>query len=1066
MKKTSKIIFTSILTIIACVSLIAGATFALFTSESSTNIAITSGTVDVQATVDNVLINSSLTPDDPMGSAVYDKATNKLSISKIAPGDYVKFDITIENKSTIPVKWQLQFTIDGSEGKELFNQLVITSTGIDLINTGKEDMSVWQTLEPGVSPSDKLHITVSMPASVELQTGESLQLIARVFAVQGNAPTTDPIAAEPTDPNTYIYDIDEFKAFAEAVKAGDGYNGKTVYLMENIDLQGENWEPIGPFNGTFDGHNQIISNLKIDKPEQDNVGLFSTGAMTIQNLVLSNVEVKGQSEVGAVAGGSTGISVDNVAVIGLIKIDGNYKVGGVIGSTYDSVTNCRVEGTTGSYIKATLKGSTEGDNVGGIIGFTGELNSTHEDNITNCHVSGVTVSGTRKVGGVVGYLHHGQGVSNSSFSNGTVTSTATPEYINSSKDIGIDMIAVGGIVGQTHNSGAAQSIKNNKVSNITIDVPTTYTFATVTAEQKLTSAILGGARECDTSDGIAHAKTILASGNTSEKVTVNAKLKDVEYAQYTSSKPFYISAVTVENVADVLSLREMQFDESNPLNHTMDVIAENRTTVTFAAGDYDFAGIDWKPLSGWRYNYEGNGSTIRNLNMQTAQWRGGFVDSASDCTVRRFTFDTAVIKGEQAAVVFGHADHGLMQNIGLRGNILVDYEIPVEHQYNASRPTLTNGKGEKYPGIGVFVGATANAADKGESLTIYNGCNIIIDTAYLSGNIGTTGGVSNLKSITDKFLFGYMYNDDAAREYKVTNLGSIHEAYNGLPTQIYNEADLISFRESVNGGNTYSNLTVRLMDDIELTEEWIPIGEGNTHNFSGTFDGQGHTISGLKISTPIVSGNSMSAGLFVSVSQVTRLKVAGEITIENISDVSDVTIAGITGSAVVVSQCESDVAITVRNISLKSNGILRVGGVVAWHLYTSGTVENCINKGDITVENCQGDCTVGGVVGQIVTVKQCVNLGQVVAPATPELGADFPIASGGCVGVATGTAENCHSVACGELAVIGCFINMEEMTYGPVQEGVIEATNHEQGMFSGFDFDQVWDIQDNVITLR
>ncbi len=1068
MKKSSKIIITSILTILACVSLIAGATFALFTSESKTNIAVTSATVDLEATIGDITMKSTVGDGTAMGSYTHPVGTNELTIERFTPGDYVEFNIDIANKSDIPVKWQLQISTDAEsdEDKAFYKQLDIAVSGAvsadDLVNTGKASMSKWQSLEAGKSP-DPLGVKVAFPAAATQQTGGTVKLVVNVLAVQGNATIVEPVAEEVVDPNSvYIYSLEEFKAFAQEVNGGDNYNGKTVYLMENLDLAGSEWEPIGAFNGTFDGNNLSINNLSINKPNQDNVGLFSTGAMTIKNLVLNNADVKGHGGVGAVAGENSYITVDNVSVTGLIRIEGNYKVGGILGGTYNPVTNCTVEGITGSYIKGVYSAEKfEGDNVGGIIGFTGELNSTTEDNISNCHVSGVTVSGTRKVGGVVGYLHHGQGVSHSSFSNGTVAGTAEPEYVQSQ---GIDMIAIGGIVGQTHHTDAAQSIKDNKVSNITINVPDTYTFATVTAGQKLTSAILGGARECDTSDGIAHAKTILASGNTTEKVTVNAKLKDVEYGRYNDA---YISAVTVENVADVLSLREMQFDESNPLNHKIDVIGENRTTVTFVAGDYDFEGIDWKPLSGWRYNYEGNGSTIRNLDMQTAQWRGGFVDSGADCTVRRFTFDTAVIKGEQAAVVFGHADHGLMQNIGLRGNILVDYEIPVEHQYNASRPTLTNGKGEKYPGIGVFVGATANAADKGESLTIYNGCNIIIDTAYLSGNIGTTGGVSNLKSITDKFLFGYMYNDDAAREYKVTNLGSIHEAYNGLPTQIYNEADLISFRESVNGGNTYSNLTVRLMDDIELTEEWIPIGEGNTHNFSGTFDGQGHTISGLKISTPIVSGNSMSAGLFVSVSQVTRLKVAGEITIENISDVSDVKIAGITGSAVAVSQCESDVAITVRNISLKSNGLLRVGGVVAWHLYTSGTVENCINKGDITVENCQGDCTVGGVVGQMVTVKQCVNLGQVVAPATPELsGVGFPSASGGCVGVATGTAENCYSVACGELAVIGCFINMEEMTYGPVQEGVIEATNHEQGMFSGFDFDQVWDIQDNVITLR
>ena len=62
--------------------------------------------------------------------------------------------------------------------------------------------------------------------------------------------------------------------------------------------------------------------------------------------------------------------------------------------------------------------------------------------------------------------------------------------------------------------------------------------------------------------------------------------------------------------------------------------------------------------------------------------------------------------------------------------------------------------------------------------------------------------------------------------------------------------ELKAFRDSVNAGETYNGEYVRLTDDIDLGgEEWTPIGGGGTgQQFWGTFDGDGYTISNLKIS--------------------------------------------------------------------------------------------------------------------------------------------------------------------------------------------------------------------------
>ncbi len=510
----------------------------------------------------------------------------------------------------------------------------------------------------------------------------------------------------------YITDLNSLLEFRASVEGGNNYEGKTVYLTEDIDLASvENWDPIGEFRGTFDGQNKTICNLKIEKPEQVNAGLFATGGGvgTVKDLVIEGVSIKAQSAIGAVAGGR--MTVSNVTVCGNIEIEGNYKVGGVIGESYETVTGCNVTGEEGSYIKGVFsKEDYEGDNVGGIIGYTGELNSLRES-ISDCHVSKITVIGTRKVGGVVGYLHHGQGVTDCSFEEGTVECNATEEYVGKK---GVAMIAIGGIVGQTHIDGPAQSIKDCSVKNITVKVPQGFTFeTTVKDDVKLTGAILGGARGCETVEGIAHAKEITAENNTAENVTYEAKLKDVVYSKYAGGGSPYISSIRVYNKEDLLSMKTLQAAaENNVFNHAQ--AGENHTAVNFAEGcEIDLQEVAWTPLSGFRYDYFGNNTVIKNMTMNSAQWRGGFVDSMGDCTVNGFTFENATVLGEQVGVVAGHSENGTIENVRLKGTVSVKYE--------------KTSQNEEWPAIGAFLGVVAASAKIGENVVVDAGAQVTID---------------------------------------------------------------------------------------------------------------------------------------------------------------------------------------------------------------------------------------------------------------------------------------------------------------------------------------------------
>ena len=70
--------------------------------------------------------------------------------------------------------------------------------------------------------------------------------------------------------------------------------------------------------------------------------------------------------------------------------------------------------------------------------------------------------------------------------------------------------------------------------------------------------------------------------------------------------------------------------------------------------------------------------------------------------------------------------------------------------------------------------------------------------------------------------------------------------------------ELKAFRDEVNAGNTFKGETIELANDIDLGgEEWTPIGT-QSHQFQGIFNGNGHTISNLKIN----SSNSENSGFF------------------------------------------------------------------------------------------------------------------------------------------------------------------------------------------------------------
>ena len=204
---------------------------------------------------------------------------------------------------------------------------------------------------------------------------------------------------------------------------------------------------------------------------------------------------------------------------------------------------------------------------------------------------------------------------------------------------------------------------------------------------------------------------------------------------------------------------------------------------------------------------------------------------------------------------------------------------------------------------------------------------------------------------------------------------------------------LKNIAELVNGGKTDINIT--LDKNIDLTgKEWTPIGTSSS-SYTGTFDGGGHTITGLT-----VTGSDQYAGLFGYIDKVGTVKnvvledvqitsdnssgyaggVAGDSwgTIENCSvsgSVSGTTFAG----GVVGSQWGG--SITGCNSSATVKGVIFAGGI-AGYTNGGGSLTGCYATGSISVENNTTNAAwAGGVVGSngSSTLTACYATGSVTS---------------------------------------------------------------------------------------
>jgi len=241
-------------------------------------------------------------------------------------------------------------------------------------------------------------------------------------------------------------------------------DAETPGYTDHVGNPQRGFEPIGdtdnPFTGTFDGNGHTISDLEIDRPDEEAVGLFSdSDGATFTDIVLSDIDIAGEFIVGGLVGAHLASTVTNVAVSG--NVEGEERVGGVVGLNVPSEGEVE-NGVAAEVRDTTFTGVVTGKRpVGGLIG-------DNRGTVADCSATG-SVTGAEFVGGLIGLQQRFMATVTRSFAK-TTLSLAVPDSSESYDPI------IGGLIGGQRNSNevttsfAETAIDATKVTNDTAEV--------------------------------------------------------------------------------------------------------------------------------------------------------------------------------------------------------------------------------------------------------------------------------------------------------------------------------------------------------------------------------------------------------------------------------------------------------------------------------------------------------------------------------------------------------------------------------------------------------------------
>ena len=452
---TRSALFTSIISLLLCVSMLVGTTFAWFTDEvmSGRNV-IAAGNLDVELYANGQKVTGETVLFDDVDPDLWE------------PGAVAYENLQVKNEGSLALKYNLDLTVLNEtvvNGYKLSDVIMVGTTtkaiaqdsdratvigsitnwvplsgfsfnmnGEELAaNTADDEFSVVLYWKPNANDVDnrynlnngqagelKLEIGVNLFATqVEAEVDsfgddydENADIESYGYIWDGEIPAEKPDSLV-VDTEKKLISVNDAEAFAylntllNDTDFATTYGSKWQYSIElnaDINLDSHAWTPIIMSNFvSFDGKGHTIGNLYV-APGKDNAGLFAQvlcndiGVTYVKNLKLNGAVVSGNQSVGALIGNAKTADVQNCSVNNATVI-GNKYVGGIYGWGGGAVNGCSV---TNSTISIPTTGAKE---AGGLIGYVSNdgFASTTNKVIAGNTVKNVTISAPTVASGLV-----------------------------------------------------------------------------------------------------------------------------------------------------------------------------------------------------------------------------------------------------------------------------------------------------------------------------------------------------------------------------------------------------------------------------------------------------------------------------------------------------------------------------------------------------------------------------------------------------------------------------------------------------------------------------------------
>lgn len=756
-------------------------------------------------------------------------------------------------------------------------------------------------------------------------------------------------------------------------------SNKNAVLTTDINLNGNEWTPIGKSNyaiysGCFDGQGHTINGLKITNSAY--AGLFGYVSGKV-----SDVTVKGEITyigystpyAGGIAGYNKG-TIENC--ISDTSISGKPTSGGIAGTNEGNISNCINKGN--------ISGSS--NNAGGIAG-----NSNGGEIILSANYGAVTSTGYSYTGGIAGHIQGDTKIENV-YNMGNISGRYTggiagyvysqSASITNAYSAGIINCSgsyAGGIAASLGYGVSASKItncyflKNYTVNNQIFAVKSENNdrndlCGKTENELKSTEIIssLGGAFEADKAENPTNSGYPILkwqNPNTSYKAVISVSPADA-YVTLKNNENNTISGTSENGVHTFYNLAKGNYIYSVSLDK--DDYKTQIGTFTIANADY-YNTVELSPntyIASFKVTPENAEFKLKSdeieltpVNSEKGRYEYNLPNGC-------YTYSTAAFGFSEDAGSIEVNKSSIEKSIGLKRlpNVKTTFSLIDK----ISNTQLDNFRTEI---------KSANNTIASET-----------DGSYLlpAGTYSYKAMCSGYAKCIGEFT---ITEADISMETKIITLetkpssawdGDCDEpAYSDGAWHISTGNELAWFAGYVNGTQTTStentSYNAILTADIDLGGElnWTPIGPNNYKAYSGAFDGNGHTISGLFINT-----DSACQGLFgkITVSSVIKnLTVAGSV---NTASKSSYAYAG----GICGYNYKGEIVNCINKANVKSSGG-RTGGIcgaIAGDGSKAAEISKCTNYGDISYENGTGNYK-GGITGEskYANISECANIGNI-----------------------------------------------------------------------------------------